>query len=138
MLFSYQTPLSRAQALCNRIRDSYHFQCVSIYATKGNTTVELAKGMGNDEESPLQMDTNYFTTNKLFFTWTVMSSGVISEHMNFAIQSNDHCIGLLHVSVANNSTDASAITVAQRAVLTEVGIALGSFMNVRFRTVSHS
>ena len=99
--------------------------------------VELAKGMGNDEESPLQMDTNYFTTNKLFFTWTVMSSGVISEHMNFAIQSNDHCIGLLHVSVANNSTDASAITVAQRAVLTEVGIALGSFMNVRFRTVSH-
>ena len=55
-------------------------------------TVELAKGMGNDEESPLQMDTNYFTTNKLFFTWTVMSSGVISEHMNFAKKTNEQCI----------------------------------------------
>lgn len=65
----------------------------------------------------------------------VMISGAITEHMNFAIQSNDHCIGLLHVSVANPSTDASVITVAQRTVLSEVSTALGSFMSVHSTTV---
>ena len=46
------------------IRDSYQFQCVSIYVTKGNMTVELARGVAGDEESPLQMDANYFTTSE--------------------------------------------------------------------------
>lgn len=135
VLFSYQAPLNRAQALCNRIRDSYRFHYVSIYVTKGNMAVELASGVAGEEASPLQMDTNYFTTTKSNLYGEIMSSGVITEHMNFAIQSNAHCIGFLHVSVPNPSTDASVITVSQRTVLSEVGIALGSFMSVRSRVI---